>query len=74
MQIPAAMFIESAVDSLKNVDVKKLCEQDKELEEAVGIKSSDYINGYRLGLQVARTILATSNVLQMNNIDSDKLL
>ena len=53
-EVPAAMFIESAVDMLKEADPRTMQDQRKELHVAVGDKSEDFIQGYELGLQTAR--------------------
>lgn len=72
--IPAAMIIESAVDSLKNlkVDDPVLVDQAKELHEAVGDTSDDFIKGYNLGLEVARLMIQTSPALLP--INTNKIL
>lgn len=57
MVIPAAMTIEMANDSLKQVEPLYLELQAKSLTEACGPVSSDFIKGYELGLQTGRVIL-----------------
>lgn len=56
--VPAAMFIEAAVDSLKDAKMAMLVDQRKELHEAIGEVSIAYQQGYELGLQTARVCLA----------------
>lgn len=65
MLIPAAMFIEEAVDQLKAIRASgttaALNDQRKELEEATGdYAGSEFSQGYELGLQTARVILMQS--------------
>ena len=70
--IPAAMFIESAADSISTLDPAVAADQLKELASfgdaraqklgASGL-SKDLQIGYELGLQTARAILATSMAL-----------
>lgn len=86
MQIPAAMFIESTLDGeKKNVRPDILEDQEKELTSAVGadkakelgIKfplSEEFILGYFLGLQVARTMIATNVTLRLKGIDPKDIL
>lgn len=59
MIIPAAMFIESAIDSLKDGSVPQshLDAQLKEFRFALGSPSEDMQRGYQLGLQTARVLL-----------------
>lgn len=56
-EVPAAMIIEMAVDSLKDAEVPMLQDQRKELHEAIGEVSLEYQQGYELGLQTARIIV-----------------
>ena len=58
MQVPAAEFIESAEDWLPSVPDAIKADQLKELHEAVGDKSADFQDGYQLGIQTARSVLA----------------
>lgn len=75
MQVPAAMFIESAVDTLgKGLPAAQVMDQWKELEEAVGPCSQDKKDGYTLGLQVARVILRENPELIQKGIDPQQLL
>jgi hypothetical protein len=83
MQIPAAMFIESAADDLSKLPDSVRADQLKELASfgdaratqigASGL-SDDFKAGYTLGLQVARTMLAQSAALAIANINPDDLL
>lgn len=59
MIVPAAMFIESAIDMLKDntVPVDVRADQAKELTFATGDHDPQFIAGYELGLQVARVLL-----------------
>jgi hypothetical protein len=74
MIIPAAMFIESAVDDLKRVDSRWLADQLKELHEAVGDKPQDFQDGYQLGVQTARGMVAQSGELLLKGADPQKVL
>ena len=74
MLIPAAMFIESAIDTLKNVPAADLADQLHELHEAVGDKPQDFQNGYQLGIQTARVLVAMSGELIMKGVDPQKVL
>jgi hypothetical protein len=63
MQIPAAMFIESAAEELDGMRERhdmNLKAQRKELHVAVGDQSEDFNRGYELGLQTARVMLTMS--------------
>jgi hypothetical protein len=83
MLIPAAMFIESAADSLPRLTDFVKTDQLKELASfgdvraqrigATGL-SEDFKIGYTLGLQVARTLLAQNVTLLMAKINSSDLL
>ena len=76
MHIPAAEFIESAADDLKKVDTKILLDQKSELCEALGdrIDQMTCIDGYQLGLQVARTMIATNIELQLKGVKLEDVL
>lgn len=85
MQVPAAMFVEAAVDSFGSVPDAVLADQTKELGEGVGESaatklgltyplSQDAIIAYRLGLQTARMMLAENTTLLMKGIDPGSLL
>lgn len=57
-EVPAAMFIESAIDMLKTVETPMLLDQRKELHVAVGDRATkEFADGYELGLQTARVCL-----------------
>jgi hypothetical protein len=83
MQIPAAMFIESAANQIHKLSDFARRDQLKELESfgdsratqlgASGL-SDDFKAGYTLGLQVARTMLATNAQLTIAGIKTDELL
>jgi|FreactTroBogLake_1042271.scaffolds.fasta_scaffold02908_1 hypothetical protein len=74
MQIPAAMFIESAVDSVKAITDFQRRAQLSELHEvgdqalkgmgASGI-NDDVAAGYLLGLQTARVMIMTNAKIQL---------
>jgi hypothetical protein len=72
---PAAMFIESAADSLKTADPMMLQAQTKELE-TFGYTSDweSLVDGYNLGLQTARMILAGSPQLILKGIKPESIL
>ena len=80
MQIPEAGIIEAAVDALKGVPQDKLDRQLKEMHNAIGDQGSDYNyargfdNGYNLGLQTARLMLATNTLLQLKGIKAEDIL
>ena len=74
MNIPPAGLIEAAVDDLKNVSDAKLKAQQKELYAATGNSNADFANGYALGLQTARKMLASSPLLMMKDISYEELL
>jgi len=59
MEIPAASFIEMARDQVKSLDPDTKYEQLRELEEATGNQLAVFQDGYLLGLQTARVLLAT---------------
>jgi hypothetical protein len=83
MQVPAAMFIESAADTLKALPEWIRTDEVKELRSfgdarakqlgATGV-STDFEAGYVLGLQVARVILATNIALEKAGVDPQTLL
>lgn len=83
MLAPAAMFIESAADSLPSVSDFIRTSQLKELTSfgsaratqlgADGL-SHDFVIGYQLGLQTARAVLAQSGTLVMKGVDPRDLL
>lgn len=62
MQIPAAMFIEEAVDMLREgIGASVVADQRKELHVAVGDRATEeFAQGYELGLQTARCLLIQS--------------
>jgi hypothetical protein len=80
MLIPAAMFIESAVDMLKDVSQEHLDDQTKELESALGAHLSEYTPqaAYNLGLQTARIIILGSGILRskthLSEVDIESIL
>jgi hypothetical protein len=83
MQSPAAMFIESAADSLKTVSKWLRESQLKELQSfgdtraqalgATGV-TPDFQKGYELGLQTARTIIAGSPAIMLKGIKPEDVL
>ena len=77
MIVPAAMNIESAIDMLKQWPEKLmwvLPDQLKELHSAVGEKSEDFQQGYQLGIQTARAIIAGSAEVLMHGANPENIL
>jgi hypothetical protein len=74
MQIPAAGFIELARDELATLPPDDLADQERELREAIGSTAVTFVNGYHLGLQVARVLLSTSALLGQKGINPSDLL
>lgn len=83
MLSPAVMFIESAIDDLKNVPEFIAQSQIKELnslgparakEAGASDLNNDFRAGYALGLQVARIILAGSPLLALANVKAKNVL
>lgn len=74
MQVPAAGFIELAKDELDTVPPDQLADQERELHEAVGGTSVTFVNGYQLGLQVARVMLSSNALLGVRGIKPEDLL
>jgi len=77
MIVPAAMNIESAVDMLKRFPKERawvLPDQLKELRSAVGEKSQDFQDGYQLGIQTARAIIASSVAVMLKGVNPDDVL
>lgn len=58
MIIPSAEMIETAETELDEVDALHLSQQASELGEALGKVSTDFEQGFHLGLQTARVFLA----------------
>ncbi len=80
---PGVMFIESAIDSLKNADPAMLVSQAKELHSLGDVRAqetgasgitNDFQAGYKLGLETARMILRGSPVLVLKGIKPEDLL
>ncbi|HEX5426630.1 MAG TPA: hypothetical protein VFW94_24130 [Candidatus Acidoferrales bacterium] len=75
MIYPAAMFIEMGQDSLTGLSEEQRAHQMKELFSAIGVKTTgEFGDGYLLGLQTARVILAGSVALAKAGINPDELL
>lgn len=76
MQIPAAAFIEQALDDITQrvVPESVLIAQAKELDQARAFVSGDYSCGYQLGLQTARKMIAASVAVQQSNIKPEDIL
>jgi hypothetical protein len=83
MQIPAVMFIESAADSIPNLDRAARGDQQEELTsfgdvraQAIGASglSKDFRAGYELGLQTARVIISESAALAIASVKPDDVL
>lgn len=71
MVIPAAMNIETGFDALAYVEKRWLDDQEKELRAGVGASSAEklgvayplsreFVQGYQLGIETARAIVAGS--------------
>lgn len=83
MQAPAAMFIESAADSLRTVPASFREDQQKELSSfgdgraqqlgATGL-SDDFRKGYELGIQTGRICVATNPTVIKAGINPSDLL
>jgi len=75
MQIPSAGFVEVGFDALRKKDATILADETRELKQALGANvSAEFTNGYLLGLEVARAILATQPLLPLKGVDADSLL
>ena len=72
--IPPAETIEMAVERLKREDPKALADQTRELHEATGTQSTDFDNGYALGLATARVIIAGSAELALHGANPQEVL
>lgn len=74
MMVPSAEFIESASDDLKKVDAAVLADQQRELYEATGKEDANLVEGYNLGLQVARLMIQVNPELAIKGIDVKGIL
>ena len=83
MIIPAAMNIESAADSMRTLDPRIVEDQLQELDsfgatrlQSLGMTglSDDVRLAYTLGLQVARTVVASSAEALIHGADPAKIL
>jgi prophage DNA circulation protein len=83
MLSPAVMFIEAAIEGLKNIPQFIADSQKRELASLGALRAQqagasgltqDFTAGYVLGLQTARTILATSVALVMKGVDPKDVL
>lgn len=74
MQIPPAGLVEAAKDRLQLVPAPELLAQQKELYAATGNADKSFGDGYALGLQVARVMLAQSPLLMLKGVKSEELL
>jgi hypothetical protein len=83
MLSPAVMFIESAIDDLKNVPQFIADSQKRELTSLGAARAQkagasgltpDFTAGYVLGLQTARIILAGSAALVTKGVDPKDVL
>lgn len=78
MQIPSAGFIEIAIDQLAKCEggalAMAIVDQQKELQEAKGMVTTDFAHGYALGLQTARVILETSSLLAIKGVKAEDVL
>lgn len=71
---PAAMMIEAAQDQLANKDYREanewiLASQLKEVHFAIVDKPEDFYEGYMLGIQTARVLLAGMMAAVKNHIE-----
>lgn len=78
MQSPNAEQIETAIDQLKSTMMPQwlLDSQKKELYSAgpKGYDTNDFANGYELGLQTARVVIAQSMVVVLAKISPADIL
>ena len=74
MVIPPAMMIESARDTLRAENQKYIADQAKELHVAVGDKSQDFVDGYQLGIETARVMVAISAEVMTHQADPKNIL
>jgi len=74
MNIPSGEIIEEAVSSIVNLPAWAKQDQLKELHSAVGDKTQDFQDGYTLGLQVARQVLAGNDALIIANVKPGDVL
>ena len=78
MIAPNAEQIETAIDQLKSGTVPQwmLDSQKKELHSAgpEGYATNDFANGYELGLQTARVVIAGSVAVNLANIKPSDVL
>ena len=85
MIVPAAMNIESAVDSFKTVPEWVAKDQLKELHSAIGADTAkrmgiqypltlEFAAGYQLGIQTARAIIAGSVEVLTKGADPQNIL
>jgi hypothetical protein len=83
MQSPAVMFIESAIDMLKDVpefiansqvnELKSLGDARARRVGASGV-TDDFTAGYVLGLQTARVIIMSSVEIRIKGVNPDDVL
>jgi hypothetical protein len=71
---PNAETIEGAKDSIGSVPDFIRSSQRKELHEAVGDQSDDFVSGYELGLAVARRMVAGSTAIILSKVNPDEVL
>lgn len=78
MQAPNAEQIETAMDQLKGTAVPEWIResQKKELHSAgpEGYATNDFANGYELGLQTARVVIAQSMAINLKGVNPDDVL
>jgi hypothetical protein len=68
--IPAAMFIEMAVDMLKTMNPEQREYQLKEAKFAMGdIANDDWLKGYEVGLETMRALLAGNPTAVQAGVD-----
>lgn len=74
MVIPPAEAIEGAVDDMRSVDTKILQDQKRELYSATGNSNEVFSDGYNLGLQVARRMIASNVAVQAVGLKANYIL
>lgn len=74
MQVPSAEFIEAARDRVPKLSEFTYTDQVKELTEALGYVTEDFKQGYTLGLETARVIIATSPAVITKGVNPDDVL
>jgi hypothetical protein len=73
MIAPAALIVEIAMGQLADKDYREkhmniLVDQVKEVQSAVPGRSADFYEGYQLGVQTARALLAGMPAAALNKV------